>query len=132
MTHILKINEPLVRTVMQAIADDLEAWDQEWYVSDNADGKRRFCFAGRALCIQGYTVGSWHGNLRQFDTYGNRVKNSMEEAAAELGFTYKQAADIFGWCPQTITTDGLRDIPLEEQFVQFAEFVLAQTGIDCR
>lgn len=120
------INEPLVRETMQAIADDLEAWNQDWYVWDNEDGKRQFCFAGRALVLQGYTVGTWHGSLRQFDTFGNRVKNSTEEAMAELGFTEEQAADIFGWDPAS------PNAPKEEQFAEFAEFVLAQTGIDCR
>lgn len=132
---IPKTNEPLVRETMQAIADDLEAWNQLLYVHDNEDGKRQFCFAGRALTIQGYTVGGhpvFKGSLRFFDSFGKMIDNTMEEAAAELGFTESQAADIFGWAPRPLSAVGRADITPEEQFAEFAEFVLAQTGIDCR
>lgn len=131
-TFVPKINEPLVRQTMRAIADDLDGWNQTAYVMDNEDGKRQCCFAGRALALQGYTVGrasSLTTHLSFFDHVGERVTNATEEAAAELGFTDRQAIDIFGWFPG-ITSEILPT--KEEQFQAFAEHVLAVTGIGCR
>lgn len=132
-TFVPKQNEPLIRHTMQAIADDLEAWNQSLYVFDDEDGKRTFCFAGRALVLQGYAVTRFRGRLLFCDPYdvSNVVDNTTEEAAAELGFTFAQARDIFNWMP-SFPSPGAPDTTKEEQFAAFAEHVLAVTGIDCR
>lgn len=122
-----KTNESLVRQTMQAIADDLEAWNQAHYVRDNEDGKRQFCFGGRALVIQGYTIDAFGVFV---DTSGTVVGNPMEEVMAEMGLTEKQATQIICWIPAY--APDLCNLSKEEQFQAFAEFVLTQTGIDCR
>lgn len=128
-----KINEPLVRQTMQAIADDLENWDQTKYVMRGPEGQVRRCFAGEALLIQGYVI-DWCGEDDQRGVFAEvrgddscvRILNTMEEAMSEMGFTERQAANIFGWIP----VDDR--VSKEEQFQDFAEFVFVQTGIDCR
>lgn len=128
-----KINEPLVRATMAAIADDLRHWRQQFYAALDPECGTTFCFAGRAMVLQGYTVEASKNSQRLVfrDSDGALIHNLMEEAAAELGFTGKQAVKIFMWFPEEDAEFGTK-FSQEENYQEFAKHVLALTGIDCR
>lgn len=119
-----KINEPLVRAVMERISDNLDHWDQETYADPTAKCGTTACFAGNALIIQGYTVDG-KGDFYTPAPYNTRVLDCAREAQAELGFTDNQAGAVFFWRPNT----HMPDTTQEERYKAFAARVEEYTGI---
>lgn len=111
----LRINVPLFQRIMLAIAALPQRWNQGHFVKHTDGG------CGTAFCVAG-----WALHLSGVDVVGfrNEHRRIFREAAALLGLTYREAAEIFFF-----TQTGL---PLQEHptFAQLKQRISAVTGID--
>lgn len=102
----MRKNHKLALDTLAHIAANTDSWNQSNY---------RTCFAGQALRLSGYELREVNPDVTVFyDPAGRIVENGMEEARAELGFTFAETQYVFLFMPNL-------DQPRVSREIQFAE-----------